>query len=97
VVDSEIRRSNRVKEKCNGFKASQCKVESCLGCSVKQPVMSADLLKSIGSNICQIPEEQLDEETLNKNKTRGIAKKKTSNKPSKEDEDEKKKGKPIHQ
>jgi hypothetical protein len=97
VVDSEVRRSNRAKEKCNGFKASQCKVENCLGCSVKQPVMSADLLKSIGSNICQIPKEQLDEETLNKKKkTRGIAKKKTSNKPSKEDKDEKK-GKPIHQ
>jgi hypothetical protein len=60
VVDFEVRRSNRVKEKCCGFKASQCKVENCLGCSVKPPVMSADLLKSIGSNICQIPEEQLD-------------------------------------
>jgi hypothetical protein len=54
---------------------------------------SDDLLKSIGSNICQIPEEQLDEETLNKKKKTGvIAKKKTSSKPSKEDEDEKRKG-----
>jgi hypothetical protein len=93
MVDSEVRRSNRVKEKFNGFKTSQCKVANCLGCSAKPPTMSADLLKSIGSNICQIPEEQLDVETLNKKKKTGvIAKKTTSSKPSKEDEDEKKKG-----
>lgn len=92
VVVSEVRRSSRVREKCNGFKTSQCKVANCLGCSVKPPIMTAELLKNIGSNLCQIPLDQLNEESLTKKKKTGtIGKKKTNSKASKDEEGDKKK------
>jgi hypothetical protein len=33
MVDSAVRRSNRVRANSNGFKMSTCKVKNCLGCS----------------------------------------------------------------
>jgi len=89
IVDSEVRRSNRVKEKCNGFKTSQCKIANCLGCSVKPPILQEEQLRNIGTSLCQIPQDQLEEGALNKKKKVGaVGKKKSSVKiPQNEDDD----------
>lgn len=63
----------------------------CPGCTVKPPSLSADTLKNIGTNICRIPEDQLDESSLNQRKKLGfIAKKKGNIKSSKKAEEDKK-------
>lgn len=96
IVESEVRRSSRVRERCNGFKTSQCKVANYLGCSMKPPNMTADLLKKIGSSICQILLNQLEEEEAlsMKKKIGSVGNKKSIGKPSQDDEEDKKNKKP---
>lgn len=89
VVDSEVRRIIRVREKCNGFKPSNCKVANCLGCNLDPPTLSLDTLKNIGVNMCQRKPELLEEGPMNKKKPKPIAKKKGISKYSKEDGGEK--------
>lgn len=68
VVESAVRRSPRVKASCKGFKSNTCKAKNCLGCSVKPPTLSTSALRKIGSSICQIDQELLDDQTLLKKK-----------------------------
>jgi hypothetical protein len=81
VVDSEVRRSNRVKGRTNGFKPSGCKVTNCLGCNLDPPTISLEALQAIRTKMCQINAEELDEANLTKKKKpKPIAKKKEKNK-----------------
>ena len=73
IVESEVRHSLRVKEKCQDFKQSQCSKVSCLGCSLNPPTLSPKLMKlspklmkSIGTTICQIDPSKLEEGILSK-------------------------------
>lgn len=67
VVESEVRRSPRLKENNKGFKANTCTGKKCLACSPSPPDLSLDMIKSFGSSYCQIEEELLTEKALNNN------------------------------
>lgn len=76
IVDSVVRRSTRVRDSCKGFKMSTCKTKNCLGCSSKPPTLSPATLKKIGTCLCQLAEEQLEEQALlNKKKMEPVGKK----------------------
>jgi len=61
IVDSAIRRSNRVRANYSGFKMNTCKAKNCLGCSSDPPTISPTSLKKIGSSLCQLQPSQLDD------------------------------------
>ncbi|CAD6229831.1 unnamed protein product [Miscanthus lutarioriparius] len=77
IVDTEVRRRNRAREKTNGFKSNQCRVKNCLGCSINPPTLSMENLKKIGAEFCQFDPDLLQEQlTAKKNKPSPISKKK---------------------
>ena len=77
VVNSEVRRSSRVRERSNGFKPSGCMVINYLGCKVDPPTLFVDTLQAIGINMCQVSPEEVDQTCMNKKKKpKLIAKKK---------------------
>lgn len=59
-----VRRSDRVRGNSNGFKLGICRIKNCLGCSNDPPIMSPRTLKKIGTSMCQLQEEQLEEQAL---------------------------------
>jgi len=76
-VESEVKRSVRVQEKCKGFKQNQCKKANCLGCTLNPPTLSLELMKNIGSAMCQSDPSKLEENiSVKKKKTKPIVKKK---------------------
>lgn len=88
MVESEVRRSSRVKEKSNGFKLSGCKLTNCLGCKIQPPTLYVDALQVIGTKLCQMSDEGVAKATLNKkNKPKPIAKKGKGNGSSGEADD----------
>ena len=62
IVDSVVRRSNRVKANSQGFKSSCNK--NCLACSAGIPTIPSVALRKIGVELCDMKEDQLDEITL---------------------------------
>ena len=68
VVDFEVRRSSRVREKFNGFKPSGCELANCLGCNLEPPTLSLDTLQNIGTKMCQLSTEEVEEATLSRKK-----------------------------
>ncbi|KAG0519669.1 hypothetical protein BDA96_08G006900 [Sorghum bicolor] len=90
LVDTMVRRSNRVRAGNNGFKASTCKVKNCLGCSSAPPILSASTLKKIGTSVCEIEPKKLEEMELMKRKKKvdPIGKKSKKNPDSKPDDSE---------
>lgn len=68
TVDSEVRRSPRVKEKNMGFKTNQCRVKNYLDCSTNPPTLPLESLKKIGTEFCQLNPDLLEEQLLAKKK-----------------------------
>lgn len=94
VVDSKVRRSLRVKANAKGFKVNSCRIKNCLGCSNDSPTLSPATLKKLGSSMCQLQEEDLDDFALmEKNKLEPVGKKVKKTKdckgksPEKEDDE----------
>jgi hypothetical protein len=58
-----------------------CKIKNCLGCGASPPTLSPRALKEIGSALCDLQADQLDEDTLlSKNKLEPVGKKIKKNK-----------------
>lgn len=64
MVDSAVRRSNRVKANANGFKSTPCKSKKCLGCSANPPTLTTSMIRKIGTSLCHLQENRLDEQAL---------------------------------
>lgn len=88
IVDSAVRRSNRIRTAMNGFNMSSCKVKNYLGCSSDIPTLSSQALKKIGTSLCDLQEEQLDEQVLmSKKKVEPVGKKIKKSKKGKDDKE----------
>ena len=79
----------------NGFKNSICNKKNCLCCSQSPPIISIDILKKLGTEICQIDTSELTEEKMQQKKKLDVVGKKLSKdakekskKPNEENEDE---------
>ncbi|OEL14761.1 Carotenoid cleavage dioxygenase 8-like protein A, chloroplastic [Dichanthelium oligosanthes] len=64
LVESEVRRSLRIRERNDGFKKDSCADKGCLACSAKPPGLSMDTIKSIRETTSMISPGLFSEETL---------------------------------
>lgn len=71
LVDSDLRRNNRLKTRNKGFKPSSCGKLNCLGCASKPPTLSNSAIRNIGKELCQIEPNQLSDDILMKKKEAG--------------------------
>lgn len=68
LVETELRRSNRLKIRNMDSKTSSCGKVSCLGCSNKPPTITSSMIRNLGSELCQIDPIQLTDEILSQKK-----------------------------
>ena len=64
LVDSEVRRSPRIKQICQGFKQSACFNKRCLSCAPDPPTLSIKIIKKIGTDFCKVDQNLLSDEAL---------------------------------
>lgn len=85
IVDSQVRRSNRLQGINKGYKSSTCADRHCLACSATPPAISTKVIRSLGEQFCKIDPKDLTEEKLsNKRKTKSaIGAEKAENKGKK--------------
>jgi hypothetical protein len=64
IVESQVRRSERVKKDSNGFKPSGCSSKKCICCSPSPPTLSVKVIKNLGVQFCKMDAEELTDEAL---------------------------------
>lgn len=79
ISDSEVRRSERLTHKSNGFKSTSCSDKRCISCSPAPPLLSNKLIQKLGTDFCKMDPAELSDEALarKKKKTSAIGKKVT--------------------
>jgi hypothetical protein len=70
VVETQVRRSPIFKDLKKGFKGPQCKDKACLDCNASPPSLSANTIRRLGVNLCNIDPALLTDEKLNKKKNK---------------------------
>jgi hypothetical protein len=71
IVESELRRSKRLKESRAGFRHGACPKRNCLMCqhNFDAPPLSSKVLRNLGSRFCYLSEDDLSEHRLKKKKS----------------------------
>lgn len=80
LMETDVRRSPRVKLRNNGFKGAQCTRANCLGCSQTPPTLSIESIQKLGADTCQIDPAMLTKENQRKLKKKPGTVRKKSNK-----------------
>jgi hypothetical protein len=62
LVTLEVRSSERLKVRHQGFKSSSCVGNSCICCNTIPPTLSKKVIKCLGNEFCNIPVSMLDDE-----------------------------------
>ncbi|TVU17769.1 hypothetical protein EJB05_33825, partial [Eragrostis curvula] len=66
IVETDVRRSDRLKKKNEGFKANSCSHWNCVACTNEPPVLSPSLIKDLGTSFAQVAPEEVNEQALQK-------------------------------
>jgi hypothetical protein len=66
LVETKVRRSERLKEINKGFKSSSCPNKNCFCCHTIPPTLSSKVIRSMGKDLCNIPLDDLTDEVLKK-------------------------------
>ncbi|TVU49835.1 hypothetical protein EJB05_01173, partial [Eragrostis curvula] len=87
VVETDVRRSDRLKGQNKGYKRSICPHRDCHACSGAPPTLTDSVIRNLGSAFCNMKPEALSAAALQKKKTKKVVIKKTTKKqPAKEEE-----------
>ncbi|TVU38191.1 hypothetical protein EJB05_11547, partial [Eragrostis curvula] len=68
MVETEVRRSARIKEQNQGFKKGSCSHKNCLACSNEPPVLHPNLIKNLGTAFAKMKTDMISDEILHKKK-----------------------------
>lgn len=66
IVETEVRRSPRLKECRKGFLSPTCVKKNCVGCVAEPPTLSSKAIRKLGTTLCGLNEFQLTDDSLNK-------------------------------
>jgi hypothetical protein len=64
LIDTELRRSLRIKAHNTSFKASGCGKKNCLGCDMDPPHLSSRVIRNLGSNFYKMDPTQHSDAAL---------------------------------
>jgi hypothetical protein len=73
MVDTDLRRSLRIKAFNTGFKASGCDKGNWLGCELDPPSISTRVIKNLGDKFCKMDPKELSEKALRASHTSKMA------------------------
>lgn len=66
LVESQVRRSTRVKEITKGYKNDGCKDRNCIVCAAQPSSISSKIIRNLGVNFCKVPVQYLEDAALSK-------------------------------
>jgi hypothetical protein len=72
LVDTDLRRSLRIKSYNSGFKPSGCGKKNYLGCDRDPPSLSTRVIRNLGENFFKVAPESLTDSALNAPKTKNM-------------------------
>lgn len=64
IVETEARRSPRIRSKNGGFKHISCPSKNCLACAATPPSLAPSVLSRLGKDLCKISEDNLSLDSL---------------------------------
>lgn len=64
MVETEAKRSPRIRSQNNGFKHSNCLNRNCLACAAIPPTIPSKMLKRIGDDFCKLNPALFSEDAL---------------------------------
>jgi hypothetical protein len=66
LVVTDVRRSERLKGKCNGYKMEACQSRNCFCYNSEPPTLSTRTIRSLGQEFYKIPAKDISDEALQK-------------------------------
>lgn len=63
-VETEARRSPRIRTRNNGFKHKGCPSRNCLACAAMPPTLSNKVMVKMGTNFCKMNVDNVSEDSL---------------------------------
>lgn len=64
MVESEVRRSPRLKTSSKGFKSKGCSDKKCLACVTKPPILKKSIIQKIAIDFCKLDESEVGDDLL---------------------------------
>ena len=61
LVETQVRRSGRIREENKRFRRNSCIGKSCLPCNAAPPVLQSKVVKNLTSSFCKVAGEDLQE------------------------------------
>ncbi|TVU20885.1 hypothetical protein EJB05_30486, partial [Eragrostis curvula] len=66
IVESELRRSDRIKSYKNGFKHNTCENRNYFACTSEAPSLSPSIIKNLGTEFCNLSPDKVNDAALKK-------------------------------
>lgn len=63
-METQVRRSPRLKNTNKGFRANTCSDRKCLACAPKPPVLSKEVIKKLAFDFYKLDQTEINDETL---------------------------------
>lgn len=70
IVETEVRRSTRIRDSVKGFKSTACSNKKCLACVTKPPTLKKETIKKIASDFCDMDESELNDDLLQQKRSK---------------------------
>ena len=70
LVETEVRRSDRIKKDNAGYKRNSCSNNNCLPCNVVPPIIQKSVVKNLTASFCKVAEGELEDKLAKKPKRR---------------------------
>ncbi|XBH56170.1 hypothetical protein VPH35_078074 [Triticum aestivum] len=66
LVETPVRRSDRIKKDNDGFRRSSCTNSNCLPCTSVPPTIQKSVVKNLTASFCKVAEEELEDKLAKK-------------------------------
>ena len=70
LVETEVRRSDRIKKDNAGYKRNSCSNSRCLPCNAAPPIIPKSVVKNLTASFCKVAEGELEDKLAKKPRRR---------------------------
>ena len=71
LVETQVRRSDRIKKDNNGYRRKTCDASSCLPCNAIPPIVNNKLVKNLTKTFCKVSEDEVQAKLSKRPKKKG--------------------------
>ena len=70
LIETEVRRSDRIKKDNAGYKRNSCSNNKCLPCNAAPPIIQKSVVKNLTASFCKVAERELEDKLAKKPRRR---------------------------